>query len=116
MDGRIYSHFHMEKYRRYVRPRAWMPAKHKTRSQPKARRALVAQAENKSKIARDHSIQKESVTISDDEEPARGNPAKMASLRPAFSMEGTITAANASKINDGAAAVLLASEEAVRRK
>jgi len=35
---------------------------------------------------------------------------KMASLRPAFSKTGTITAANASKINDGACAIVLMSE------
>ena len=38
----------------------------------------------------------------------------MPNLRPAFQKGGTITAANASKINDGAAAVILASGEAVR--
>ncbi len=38
----------------------------------------------------------------------------LASLRPAFDKEGTVTAGNASGINDGAAALLLASEEAVR--
>jgi acetyl-CoA C-acetyltransferase len=50
-----------------------------------------------------------------DEEPGRGNPEKFASLRPAFRKEGTITAANASSINDGAAALVLASERAVAR-
>src|SRR5690606_23353031 len=50
-----------------------------------------------------------------DEEPGRGKPEKFASLRPAFRKEGTITAANASSINDGAAALVLASERAVSR-
>ena len=50
-----------------------------------------------------------------DEEPGRGKPEKFASLRPAFRKEGTITAANASSINDGAAALVLASERAVAR-
>ncbi len=49
--------------------------------------------------------------IDSDEEPGRGNPAKFASLRPAFDKAGTVTAANASSINDGAAAVVLASAE-----
>ncbi len=52
--------------------------------------------------------------IKRDEEPARGMPEKFARLRPAFRSDGTITAANASSINDGAAALLLASESAVR--
>jgi acetyl-CoA C-acetyltransferase len=46
-----------------------------------------------------------------DEEPGRGNPAKMGSLRPAFSKTGTVTAANASTINDGAAALVVTSRE-----
>jgi acetyl-CoA C-acetyltransferase len=53
--------------------------------------------------------------VSEDEEPGRGDPSKFAKLRPAFSKEGTITAANASSINDGAAALVLASESAVKR-
>ncbi len=44
-----------------------------------------------------------------DEEPSCARLEKMPSLRPAFEREGTITAANASKIDDGAAAVVLAS-------
>lgn len=49
-----------------------------------------------------------------DEEPGRGDPDKFGKLRPAFREDGTITAANASSINDGAAAVVLASESAVK--
>ena len=41
-------------------------------------------------------------------------PDKFASLPPAFSKDGTITAANSSKINDGAAAFVLMSEEAAK--
>ncbi len=51
-----------------------------------------------------------------DDEPGRGNFEKMVKLRPAFAKDGTITAANASKINDGAAALVLMREgEAERR-
>lgn len=53
--------------------------------------------------------------VREDEEPSRGDPSAFAKLRPAFAKDGTITAANASTLNDGAAAVVLASEEAVRR-
>jgi acetyl-CoA C-acetyltransferase len=52
--------------------------------------------------------------VSDDEEPARGDPAKFDKLRPAFRSGGTITAANASKIDDGAAALVLANTAACR--
>ncbi len=51
-----------------------------------------------------------------DEEPGRGNPAKMTQLRPAFAKDGTITAANASKIDDGGCALVLASEKAVKER
>jgi acetyl-CoA C-acetyltransferase len=49
-----------------------------------------------------------------DEGPSKGDPSKFASLKPAFSKDGTITAANASSINDGASALILASEAAVK--
>lgn len=51
------------------------------------------------------------VVVSVDEEPARGNFKKMPELKPAFGKEGTVTAANASKIDDGAAAVVVVSED-----
>jgi acetyl-CoA C-acetyltransferase len=50
------------------------------------------------------------ITINIDEEPGRVNFDKMDKLLPAFEMDGTVTAGNASKINDGAAGVLLMSE------
>jgi acetyl-CoA C-acetyltransferase len=51
------------------------------------------------------------VVVDQDEEPRRGDTSKFAKLRPAFSKEGTVTAANASTINDGAAALLVTSAE-----
>jgi acetyl-CoA C-acetyltransferase len=51
------------------------------------------------------------VIVDTDEEPGRGRPEKLAGLRPAFEKTGTVTAGNASSINDGAAAVLVMSEE-----
>ena len=54
---------------------------------------------------------RDSIFIDQDEEPHRVNFEKMKKLRPAFEKSGTITAANASKINDGAAAVLISSSE-----
>lgn len=54
------------------------------------------------------------ITISEDEEFRKVNYEKIPGLKPAFAREGSITAANASKINDGAAAVVLAGEKAVK--
>jgi acetyl-CoA C-acetyltransferase len=51
------------------------------------------------------------VIVSKDEEPGRSDPSKFAGLRPAFDKEGTITAANASSINDGASAVVVMAED-----
>lgn len=50
-------------------------------------------------------------TVSVDEEPGNVKFEKIPSLKPAFKKDGVITAANASKINDGAAALLVMSEE-----
>jgi acetyl-CoA C-acetyltransferase len=47
------------------------------------------------------------VTVSADEQPAKADPAKIPTLKPAFSKDGTITAANASSISDGAAALVM---------
>jgi acetyl-CoA C-acetyltransferase len=49
--------------------------------------------------------------VDSDEEPGRGDTNKFASLRPAFAKDGTVTAANASSINDGAAALVLVAAE-----
>ena len=49
-----------------------------------------------------------------DEHPRNTTAEKLASLQPAFVKDGTVTAGNASGINDGAAAMLLASEEALK--
>ncbi|HEY4105569.1 MAG TPA: thiolase family protein, partial [Polyangiaceae bacterium] len=54
------------------------------------------------------------LVVNVDEEPGRGDPSKFDKLKPAFSKDGTITAANASSINDGAAALILASERTVK--
>ncbi len=54
-------------------------------------------------------------TIAHDEHPRATTPDALAKLRPITSPDGTITAGNASGVNDGAAAVLLASESALAR-
>jgi acetyl-CoA C-acetyltransferase len=54
--------------------------------------------------------------VTEDEEPGRVDFDKISTLRPAFEKEGTITAANASKINDAAAAVAVMSHEEAHRR
>lgn len=53
--------------------------------------------------------------VADDEEPFKGDVEKIAKLRPAFKKDGSITAGNASSINDGAALMLLAGAAAVKK-
>ncbi|SDI99309.1 thiolase family protein [Lutimaribacter saemankumensis] len=50
--------------------------------------------------------------ITKDEQPAKARPEKIPMLKPAFRKDGTVTAANSSSISDGAAALVLASQEA----
>jgi acetyl-CoA C-acetyltransferase len=57
----------------------------------------------------------DAIPITEDEEYKKVMFDKIPSLRPAFSPDGTVTAANASTINDGATALILCSEAAVKR-
>jgi acetyl-CoA C-acetyltransferase len=52
--------------------------------------------------------------ISEDEQPGNARPDKIPNLKPAFRKDGTVTAANSSSISDGAAALVLASEETAK--
>ncbi|TCJ14632.1 acetyl-CoA C-acyltransferase [Flaviaesturariibacter flavus] len=58
---------------------------------------------------------KEKKIVDTDEHPRRTTAEKLATLKPAFIKDGTVTAGNAAGLNDGAAAMLLASEEAVQK-
>lgn len=59
---------------------------------------------------------KESVLIEKDEEPGNAKFDKVPTLKPAFDKQGTITAANASKLNDGASALILMSESQMKKR
>jgi 3-oxoadipyl-CoA thiolase len=59
--------------------------------------------------------EKAPVVFAQDEHPRQTTLEKLASLKPAFVKEGTVTAGNSSGINDGAGAMLLASEQAVKQ-
>lgn len=56
------------------------------------------------------------VVVEDDEQPMQANLEKIPTLRPAFSKDGTVTAANASSISDGASALVLMRESEARRR
>ena len=57
----------------------------------------------------------EKTAVADDEGPKNARPDKIPTLKPVFKKDGTVTAANASSINDGAAAVVLMSAERARK-
>jgi acetyl-CoA C-acetyltransferase len=83
------------------------------------KRAQAAQAAGAFKdemLALDIVSKKGTVTVDSDEEVSRGDPSKFASLKPAFQKDGTVTAANASTLSDGAAAVLACSEGFATRR
>ena len=83
------------------------------------KRAQKAQAEGafKAEIAPVSVAQKKGdpLVVSEDEGPKNAKPDKIAGLKPAFKKDGTITAANASSINDGAAAVVLTTVERAKK-
>lgn len=62
------------------------------------------------------STRKGEVVVSDDEGPLSARPEKIPKLKPAFAKEGTVTAANASSISDGASACLLMHAETAAKK
>ena len=77
-------------------------------------RAIAAQASgafDNEIVSVDVKSRKATNTVAADEEPSRFRPEKIPGLRPAFSKEGSVTAANASKISDGAAAVVVMQQE-----
>ncbi|MDM1708626.1 acetyl-CoA C-acyltransferase [Thiopseudomonas alkaliphila] len=59
---------------------------------------------------------KQTVTISEDEQPPKADVSKIRQLRPAFSKDGTVTAANSSSISDGAAALVLMRESEAKQR
>ena len=83
-----------------------------TQSVNKARNAIS----EKLLVSEIQPIQLGEEMISDDEQPGRAKLDKIASLRPAFKSDGTITAANSSSISDGASSLILTSNESLIKK
>jgi len=73
----------------------------------RAKMAVEGDAFDDEVVAVEVKTRKGDVTVDKDEQPLKGNPDKIPQLRPAFAKDGTITAANASSISDGAAAMVL---------
>jgi acetyl-CoA C-acetyltransferase len=73
----------------------------------KARRAIETGAFDREVTAVEVKTRKGTETVSKDEQPLKADPAKIATLKPAFAKDGAITAANSSSISDGAAALVM---------
>jgi acetyl-CoA C-acetyltransferase len=82
----------------------------------RAKSAVEGDAFDDEVVAVEVKSRKGSVTVDKDEQPLKGNPDKIPQLRPAFAKDGTITAANASSISDGAAAMVLTRESVANAK
>ena len=79
------------------------------------KKALKAQAEGKFKNELIPIVNFEGETIENDEGPREPDVEKIKSLKPAFSVEGTVTAASSSPITVGAAAIIVASEDFAKK-
>ncbi len=82
----------------------------------RARKATESGAFKREIVAVEVATRKGTETVSQDEQPMKADPAKIPTLKPAFSKDGTITAANASSISDGAAALVMTRESVAREK
>jgi acetyl-CoA C-acetyltransferase len=79
------------------------------RSHTRARKAMAEDAFRDEIVPVETNVKGKSTLVSLDEGPAKFDEAKLRALQPAFDLDGTITAGNASSIGDGAAALVVAS-------
>ncbi len=80
----------------------------------RARKAIESGAFDKEIVPVEVKTRKGVEVVAKDEQPLKADPAKIPTLRPAFSKDGAITAANASSISDGAAALVMTRESVAR--
>jgi acetyl-CoA C-acetyltransferase len=81
----------------------------------RAQRAQQSGAFDREIVPVEVSTRKGTTTITQDEQPLKGDPARIPTLKPAFAKDGTITAANASSISDGAAALVMTRQSVAER-
>ena len=113
--GRLMGSFAQETADRYGIGREAMDA-YAIESLKRAQAAIQSGALDAEVVPLTVTTRKGEIQVKDDEQPLTANPEKIPGLRPAFRKDGTITAANASSISDGASAlVLMTAEEAIRR-
>jgi acetyl-CoA C-acetyltransferase len=104
--GKLMGAFAEETAAAYQFTRADMDA-YAIESLARAKKAVTGGAFAREIVPVDIAGRKGVETVSDDEQPLKADPAKIPTLKPAFAKDGAITAANASSISDGAAALVL---------
>lgn len=113
--GRLMGSFAQETADQYGITREQMDA-YAIESLKRAQAAIASGALDAEIVPITVSGRKGDVVVKDDEQPLNANLEKIPSLKPAFRKDGSITAANASSISDGASALLLmTAEEAAKR-
>jgi acetyl-CoA C-acetyltransferase len=112
--GRLMGSFAEESGKHYQFTRQDMDA-YAIESLARARRAVEGGAFAAEIVPLEVTSRKGTETVASDEQPLKADPAKIPSLKPAFAKDGAITAANASSISDGAAALVMTRESVARR-
>jgi acetyl-CoA C-acetyltransferase len=84
------------------------------RSLSRANAAIASGAFDREIVAVEITTRKGTETVAFDEQPGNAKPDKIPTLKPAFAKDGTITAANASSISDGAAALVVTRESTAK--
>ena len=82
----------------------------------KKSRTAISGFFNSEILALDITSKKKTISVKTDEEPMSVDLSRLSSLRPAFDKSGTVTAGNSSSINDGAALLVLCSEEEAKKQ
>ena len=112
--GKLMGAFAEETARHYQFTREAMDA-YAVESLARARRATETGAFAAEIVPVEVKSRKGVETIAQDEQPLKADPAKIPTLKPAFAKDGAITAANASSISDGAAALVLTRASVAKR-
>jgi acetyl-CoA C-acetyltransferase len=114
-EGRAMGTFAQETANEYQMTREEMDA-YSIESLARANKAIESGAFADEVVPVTISTRKGDVVVEQDEQPGKGRPDKIPTLRPAFAKDGTITAATSSSISDGAAALVLTRESVAKEK
>ena len=113
--GRLMGTFAQETANEYGLTRADMD-RFAIQSLARAKAAIESGALKEEIVAVTVTGRKGDTVVDTDEQPLAANPAKIPTLKPAFSQDGTITAANSSSISDGASALVLTTAGEAKRR